>query len=287
MKKTKIVQLTPDELIQQSEERFFNDVDYTSVDMLPRFTRTFEVGEQVRIGALHDVFIEKILLDGMVYVSRFMNYHRDEPTGVIGYRTDWWFNVHKLGKNLDVPRLMSDHRVFQATSSDIDSLIAPLQRGGLVIDPRFQREYVWSEENKDALIESIFDHLDIGAFLFVRHHGYLHKNDGTVRQYRTMTGQDYIIESCKDYTVSVIDGQQRLTTILDFVLDRRPYKGVYFSQLNWQDQHEFMNKSVQYRMINEEQTTEKEIVRMFLQANRGVPQTPEHLAKVQQMYDNM
>ena len=40
-------------------------------------------------------------------------------------------------------------------------------------------------------------------------------------------------------------------------------------------------------LTNEEQTNEKEILRMFLQSNRGVPQSPEHIAKVQAMYDAM
>lgn len=283
----KNVELTPEQKIQQAQDSFYKDAEYTPSTLMPSPTRTFAVGEQVRIGALKDVFIEKVLEDGMAYVSRFMNYHRNEPTGVIGYRVDWWFNINKFSKNENVPRVMSQHRIFPAISSDIDALIAPLHRGGLVIDPRFQREYVWTEANKDALIESIFDHLDIGAFLLVRHHGYLHTGDETLRHYRTMAGEDITIKACEDYTISVVDGQQRMTTILDFVLDRRPYKGIYFSQLNWHDQHEFMNKSVQYRIINEEQTTEKEVLRMFLQSNRGVPQTPEHMAKVQQMYDSL
>jgi hypothetical protein len=42
-----------------------------------------------------------------------------------------------------------------------------------------------------------------------------------------------------------------------------------------------------YRIINEEETNDKEILRMFLQSNRGVPQAPEHIAKVQAMYDAM
>lgn len=37
----------------------------------------------------------------------------------------------------------------------------------------------------------------------------------------------------------------------------------------------------------EEKVNEKDIVRMFLQSNRGVPQSPEHIAKVQALYESM
>jgi hypothetical protein len=286
--KSQVVQaLTAEQLIDSAETSFIRSFDRTPIELQPKPTRFFAVGEEVKIGHLKEVFIEKVLFDGMVYVYRCKWSDRDNPAGVISYRAEWWFGIKKFDDNEDVPQLMSQHRIFPAINSDIDSLTNHIYSGGLVIDPRYQRDYVWSEENKDALIESIFEHLDIGSFLLVRHHAFLHEKDESTRQYRTIDGRLVDIKRCEDYTVAIVDGQQRLTTILDFMFDRRPYKGVYFSQLNIRDRREFTNKSVQYRIIDEEQTTDKEILRMFLQANRGVPQSPEHLAKVQAMYDAM
>ena len=278
--------LTKEELIEQAVKGWTSG--RTSEELIPEPSRIFVVGEQVKVGNLKEVFIERVLLDGKAYVYRCNWTDRDNPDGYIKYNANWWFNVEKYQeKNESIPRLMSPHRIFQASVSDLDSLLHHMSAGGLVLDPNYQRDYVWSEENKDALIESIFDGLDIGAFLLVRNHGYLHEGDKTLRTYRTLDQRMVQVPAEEDYSVSIVDGQQRLTTICDFVQDRRAYKGIYFSQLHWRDQIEFMQKSVSFRIINEEQTNKKEILRMFLQSNRGVPQAPEHIAKIQAMYDAM
>src|SRR6185437_9104589 len=93
------------------------------------------------------------------------------------------------------------------------------------------------------------------------------------------------VPKCKDYSYTVVDGQQRLTTLINFYLDKFSYKGRFFSELTNQDRIYFNGTSVSYRIISEEQLTRKEILRLFLQANRGVPQSPEHLAKVQKLYE--
>ena len=286
-KKTKEVKvLTKEELIEAAEKHWM--LDRAAVNVQPKPTRFFEVGEDAIVGHLKNVKIEKVLYGGMAYVYSSLWTDRENPEGYIKYQSNWWFDVHKTDSRPEgVPRLMGQHRIFAASVADIESLLHHMNAGGLVVDPKYQRGYVWTEENKDALIESIFEHLDIGAFLLVRHHAYLHEGDNTLVTYLTLDGQEISVPRCEDYTVAIVDGQQRLTTIVNFVQNRRPYKGIYFSQMHWRDQIEFMNKSVAFRIINEEQTNEKEILRMFLQSNRGVPQSPEHIAKVQAMYDAM
>lgn len=257
----------------------------TPTALQPKPTRTFSVGEEVVVGNLKNVFIEKILdEDGMSYVYRCDWKTRDTPLEV-QYRAEWWFNIEKKVDTMSVPQLMTPYRLFPATSSDISSLIHHLNSGGLVCDPTYQRDYVWTDENKDALIDSIFERLDIGAFLLIRHAGFNHTDASAIRTYRTLDGDLVQIPATEDYTTAIIDGQQRLTTIVQFMLDKRPYRGVYFSQLNGRDKQEFENHTVQFRIIEEEKVSRKEVLRMFLQSNRGVPQSPEHIAKVQAMYD--
>lgn len=275
---------------EQIKQVLSNNVCFdTSITHLqPKPTRFFEVGEEVIIGNLKNVVIEEILFDGLAYIYSCLWAEKQGGEGITKYQVSWWFDINKIdSRPNNVPRLMNEGRTFSTTSSDLDGVLFFMNSNGLVVDPTYQREYVWTEENKDALIESIFDRLDIGSFLFVRHHGYLHQDDTTEMKYRTLDGREVSVMAKDDYTVVIIDGQQRLTTICDFVLGRRPYKGIYFSQLHWRDQIEFLGSTVSYRIVNEELTNEKEILRMFLQANRGVPQTPEHLAKVQAIYDAM
>lgn len=267
-------------------EKMLYDRRTTPFELIPAPTRLFKVGDSVRVGCLDDVVIVKVLQDGLAYVYSYTKTERHQEPRTC-YQANFWFDVQYIDTNNSVPRLFSTHRVYSNLISDLASLVGFIGRGGLVCDPRYQRDYVWSEENKDALIESIFDRLDIGNFLFIRHASYKHKENSGSRTYKLLNGKTVEIKRCEDDTVAIIDGQQRLTTIMDFILDVRPYKGVYFSHLNWHDQHEFYSKSIPYRIIEEEQVTEKEILRMFLQANRGVPQAPEHLAKVQALYETM
>ncbi len=240
--------------------------DRTPKSLIPVPTREFEVGEEAIVGALKDVVILEELEGGYAYLYSCTWTERD---------------------NTNVPRLFSPYKLHPCSNSDLSSVLHHILNGGLVCDPRYQRGYVWTDANKDALIESIFDRLDIGSFLFVRHAGFNHKDDESIRTYRTLDGRSVDVKRCEDYTVAIIDGQQRLTTITDFMLGRRAYKGVYFSQMNPRDQIEFEQASVAFRIVEEEKVSEKDIVRMFLQSNRGVPQSPEHIAKVQAMYESM
>lgn len=276
---------TIEEQIAKAKDAFYH-WDNTPISLQPRPTRAFEVGEQVNIGNLKEVFIDEVLEDGMAYLYHCTWIERDEDP-VIQYRVAWWFDVNKTKNNVDAPRLMSEYRQYPAISTSLDSILHYLVSGGIVCDPRYQRGYVWTEQNKDALIESVFDRLDIGSFLFVSNSGYLHSKDSGMRLYKTIDGREASIPKCDDYTMAIIDGQQRLTTLLDFVLGRRAYKGMFYSQLNPRDRHEFEQASVMLRIVKEDSVSEKDIIRMFLQSNRGVPQSPEHMANVQALYESM
>jgi Protein of unknown function DUF262 len=284
MKRKVIPTLTVEQQKEKAKADFLGDA--TPLSLIPAPTRTFAVGEEVRIGNLKEVFIEEVLDGGMTYLYRCTWSDRDTAPH-IQYRCAWWFDIRKAMDTTAAPRLMSPYRLYPAISTGLDSMLHPMMSGGIVCDPTYQRAYVWTDTDKDALIESIFDRLDIGSFLFLRNHGYLHVGDTSSKEYRTLDGRIVNVPRREDYTMAVIDGQQRLTTIVDFVLDRRPYKGVYFSQLHPRDRNEFEQSSVMLRIVKEDDVTHKDIVRMFLQSNRGVPQSPAHLDAVQALYESL
>lgn len=263
------------------------DWDKTPRSLLPAPTRSFEVGEQVIVGHLENVTILEKLEDGYAYLYSYQWPERNKQHSVTMYRASWWVDIEKNKDTSNVPRLFSPYVRRHVIYCDLSSILSHITNGGLVCDPLYQRGYVWTEENRVALIESIFDFIDIGSFLLLRNACFNHTGDKSTKTYRTITGELVKVKRCEDNTVAIIDGQQRLTTIINFVEGRWAYKGLFFSQLNIQDQREFLHTSVGFSIVDEDQTTDKEIIRMFLQANRGVPQTPEHLAVVQSLYDNM
>lgn len=277
------VELTLEEKIIKAKADFF-DYGCPAMNVQVPPSRLFDVGQKVLIGHLEDVTILEVLNGGLAYVYRALFKGTQARADQVVYRVDWWFNIDTITDTTNVPNMMSTYRRFHPVTGYIDTFVH-LLNGGIVCDPEYQRGYVWTDENKDALLDTIFERCTFGSFLFVRHAGFNHKNDITQRHYKSLSGADVSVAANEDYLTTVIDGQQRLTTILDFVLDRRAYRGVYFSQMSPKDRYDFLGSSVQYTIIDEVQTNRREILRMFLQTNRGVPQQPEHLAKVQALYD--
>lgn len=72
--------------------------------------------------------------------------------------------------------------------------ITDVRRGGLDLQPEYQRDYIWNTDFKDKLIFSIFKKYPIGSVII-----------------RNLDKQNV-----KGARQEVVDGQQRLTTIADF-----------------------------------------------------------------------
>lgn len=267
------VVLTREQLIERAKS------DHTSWRELPDAmigspTRSFTVGEPVRYGGLTGCKIVEVVSDKMYVIEH------DK-----GFIAAWWVSIKKYPCDKELQSgFFEPYRRGQINTSDFASIMHMYQHDGLMIDPTFQRGYVWTDEDRKQLLDSIFERMDIGAFSFIRNHGYLHKSN-EVRKYLTLDGTEIMISASKDYFITVIDGQQRLTTLINFWLDRFTYKGLYFSQLALSDQNEFTTARISYRMINEENITHAEKLKMFLQVNRGVSQTHDHLEKVRKLYE--
>ncbi|AFU88135.1 DUF262 protein [Caulobacter phage CcrColossus] len=95
---------------------------------------------------------------------------------------------------------------------------APLTEGermlGDFVLPWFQRPPVWTLDQKVRLIESIWNGLPIGAYVVNR-----------------------VLNS--PYDNWLLDGQQRITAILEYVADAFPVMGYRFSELTVTDQRQF------------------------------------------------
>lgn len=84
---------------------------------------------------------------------------------------------------------------FTGKDSDIDGLYRQYQKGRLLIQPDYQRKYVWDAKKASLLIESILMNIPIPII------------------YLAATPEDKI---------NVIDGQQRLTSIFSFIDGKFP-----------------------------------------------------------------
>lgn len=126
----------------------------------------------------------------------------------------------------------------------------------------YQRGLVWSEEQKKLLIDSIYQNIEIGKFLF--------RKNTYQRGVKTGFGWD------------LVDGKQRLTTIVDFIQNKFPDNyGNYFRDLSDKAQSRFVDfDSLSYGELDED-TTDTQVSEQFLKLNfTGTPMTPEHIEYV-------
>lgn len=273
--------ITQDDIDKAIEN--FNVFDRVRPEVVPTPTRTFEVGETVRLGGLDDIQVVEILHDGKAYRLEFTRTGKDErrhPTAKRETGIWWWFDVIKLDSGGGSGDLFAPRLPGQVSSTGLDTLTHMMAHNGVVCDPRYQRGYVWTDSDQEHLIDSIFNQVSIGTLVFSRHAGYHHKDSDETVKYINFDGDEIEIPRSKDYTVAVIDGQQRMTTIWRFMTNQFPYMGRYWKDLSFRDQIDFKGVIIATRTFDEESVPYKEVLRMFLRINRGVPQDDKHLTDV-------
>jgi len=148
--------------------------------------------------------------------------------------------------------------LIKVESKDIKWLTDNLKSGVITVDNSYQRKYIWQQKDQVALIETILIGYSIPEI-------YLWANDTDPE-----TG---------DTKYSIVDGQQRLTTIQRYLNDEfrlnkvslddkeADYSGKLFSELSTDNKREFWRYQFSSRFINETLQRE-EIAKLFLRLNR-------------------
>ena len=98
---------------------------------------------------------------------------------------------------------MPNSRPTHYTSS---ILLSEIKQGKIKI-PQFQREFVWERERSAKLIDSILKGYPLGTFIFW-------KTQERLRAVRNIGGLDLPTPPDGEFTYQVLDGQQRLTSLV-------------------------------------------------------------------------
>lgn len=160
-------ELTIEEQLQKERE---NELSFIK-DEVPHLnepTYRFEIGDKVEYGALKDCTVKEVLYDGKVYglhcISTEENYGNPYDREV--YRVAGWTSVRPL-TNGDSKFSKNQNVKINFNNSIIESLIHKYYAFGVDMNPEYQRGYVWKSEDKQLLIDSIFNNIDIGKFAFI------------------------------------------------------------------------------------------------------------------------
>jgi len=236
----------------------YNYLHYKSEDeknkqqFSPKPTYTFEVGEQTERGTY---IIEKI--NDYIYITAKK---KDEPD--YSNMQVWeWHHLRKKHNNKN--KLFNINSLFQISYSNtgLESLLSKYLHFGVDMNPSYQRDFVWTEEDKQALLDSIFNYRDIGKFVFVDTEW---KNNEPMYE--------------------ILDGKQRLQCIIDFYLDKIEYKGFTYSQLSSSDKHYFRDLSVNFARVKN--VTKQEKLELFYHLNKGGKAVDEeHLENIRKMIE--
>ncbi len=146
-------------------------------------------------------------------------------------------------------------------NNEINGLFTTYYHSGINMNPDYQRDYVWETEDKELLIDSIFNNIGIGKIVLVR------LLDG-------------------EYGHEILDGKQRLNALVEFYENRFPYKGYYYNDLSRADQIHFTHYNVSVGYIA--YADKKTILKYFLMLNRtGKTMDREQIDKVEKMLERM
>lgn len=243
----------------------FKNNEYLSEEFLKRqdptkITRSFRIGDQVEIGALNNaIIVGQLHSRGIYAVEHDWSDRQDQtPWRKVGI---WpWFEIipyKEQEHNLLNPKTREfskeDTIRIQAQQADISSLLAKYHFSGIDMNPEYQRDYVWEEDDKIALIDSIFNNVSIGMIVLIQR-GWTHP------------GEHF----------EVLDGKQRIQAIVDFYEDRLSYKGRVFSQMTWRDRKHFEDHTIQFGIVSD--LSKKQIMEYFIRLNTfGKTMSQDHL----------
>lgn len=139
----------------------------------------------------------------------------------------------------------------------------------------YQRDLVWNLEQKQLLIDSIYNNIEIGKFLF---------------RYRIWEDvKQGMLNDGHGFSWDCVDGKQRFHAILHFIQNKfADSYGNYWNDLSEKAQNKFLG----YRFLSYgemgETAKDSDVIETFLTMNfTGVPQSKEHLEFVKSIYEKI
>ncbi len=247
-------------------ERYLSEYDkaYT-----PDPSYRFAIGEEVHIGNLQDVIVSDILdSESKYYEIDYTNIDHNYGNPIVTphcKRFVKWFDIRPIIENKHESLIHNEDLQLSYFQTSLEGLVRKKTSFGVDFDPEYQRGYVWEMKDKMLLIDSVFNCIDIGKFVFI------HLEYG---------------ETAKDLGYEILDGKQRLSTLCDYYENRFAYNGLFYNDLSKREQSHFENYPVSMAEISN--VTREQKLRYFLTLNRGGKQMgEEQLQRVAKMLEEL
>jgi len=222
--------------------------------------RKFKIGERVSLGAHKESYVREKYDDSMFYRVECLGVKRgrsEDPSSFVNEEHIMeWHHLYPFEVK-DTSFRKEEKYYIRHLNSSLSSLLHMIHVG-VNFDVEYQREHVWKLADKIALIDSIFNNIDIGKFVFVQ------------------------LDFSHDIYYEVLDGKQRLSALRDFYEDRFKYNGYYYSELSRSDKNKFENHSISYGYL--ENPSKEAIFETFIKLNTcGKPMASKHINHVKHL----
>ena len=225
-------------------------------------TRIFKVGEHVSIGYLENAcIIEDYNNEHKIYKVSYYSYHDAKKQEKSYEESYWeWTSIFPLVQSdlierITIPKAFDLHYL----QGNIASLLFKVYNQNVNFNAEYQRDYVWTIEDKLYLIDSVMNNIDIGKFIFVK--------------------LDYEEFERTGYELEILDGKQRLSTLCEFYEGRFKYNNKLFSELHPSDRRYFKDHNVTYSEV--EHVSLNDRIKLFIKVNTaGKVMDKEHLDKM-------
>ena len=237
---------SPEKLREKDEAKKKSDIKdaLTQAKFAGKPTYYFPVGATVVHGAWPETTVLEVIEDGLVYVVRDVDMTQKKPD--IREQVVAWISLRPKMPGSTSFSSNEDIRLSYSNLT-IESLIYRHIFAGVDFEPDYQRERVWTQEDKESLLDSIFMGADIGRFVF-----------------RQRTDEEWHKDGL---SYEIVDGKQRLLTLLDFYENRLEYRGVMYNELSGRDRRRFLDANT---ALAELRNADREMVlRVFLMLHRG------------------
>lgn len=209
---------------------------------------SLKVGDSVILGAIESVYVEKVLYDGLCYEVCCTKVDKTTGKRTLEHCIEPWCKIRPKFFGKSEFTTNEDIRLNYSNITIESLLFKHLSEfGGIDFMPPYQREYVWTDSDKEQLLDSIFMGSDIGKF--------------------TVRVLDDVEWFERQLSYEIIDGKQRLMTLLNFYLNRFPYKGFYYNGLSVKDRRTFLDHTISWAEVKN--LDKKTTLRLFLLLNRG------------------
>lgn len=256
-KKNEVVRQTPEQKRERELGLAMEELEYA-----PEPTYFFVVGDRVEIGNLVDVYVSEVLEDGKLYEIDYTKIDHNYGKPITNEHQKMfvmWYRIRPYKVDYIEDSFIKNREMrMNFMQMHLSSLLSKVYHFGVDFNPDYQRDFVWDLEDKVALIDSIFNNVEIGKFAFI------HK--------------DYD----EKYLYEILDGKQRLRTILDFYENRFPYKGKYYNDLTIGDRSYFENYPVS--VAEAEEMNRENVLRYFINLNKnGRVMSKDQISKVEEM----